>query len=92
MRELTKVQDKIEEMAKKELANEILKLDSEFRDLIRKYNHITCDVTIKVQDKDGKCSMPYLVQLIRNEALVESIKDKYLPGYVDVMVTKLLQK
>jgi hypothetical protein len=92
MRELTKLQDKIEKMAKNQLAKDINELDTEFRDLIRKYNNITCDITIKVQDKDGKVSMPYLVQLFRNEAVLESIKDKYLPDYVDVMVTKLLEK
>ena len=91
MRELTKLQDKVEEMAERQLAKDILQLDTEFRDLMRRHN-ITTDVTIKIQNVDGKTSTPFLIQLFRNEAVVMSIREKYLPDYVDVVLTNLLKK
>ena len=92
MKDLAKLQDKVEGMAEQAINDEIAKLDGEFRELIRKYNHITCDVSFKVQDKDGKISYPYLIQLIRSEVVMAAIKEKYLSDFVSSMINKLLKK
>lgn len=92
MKDLAKLQDKIEERASTLLLHEISKLEKEYRDLVNRYIHITGGVTIKMQDKDGRLSTPYLSQFFISEAVIERIKEHCLPNYVNSVITKILEK
>lgn len=86
------IQEAIEQRAAEKLDRDIEALKTDFRDMLRKHNNISTDVSIEIASEDGRTSRLYLSQIIECEAVQTEIRKQRLAMYIKSEINKLLNK
>jgi len=92
MKELPKLQHKIEEKAEKKFNAWFEDIQNDFNSLLKRHHIATYDFQLVMRDTDSdKLRYPYIGQFFNDNVVKEKMRQVYLPTFVEDEIEALLK-